>query len=165
MNSFNSEDTFRAYSIFEPLFIPLGFWDLSYGKFIGYYNRNNIDMALTDMIESYLNYVNSIDRLEDIYTGLISQSIQNSGAEIYLLELLIYISIELGYYNECANYIEAFKVVSNEIDEPWKDAIIQRVDIIVKMFKTGDLQSIHNTLLEWQNFSIKSLKLPTHKKC
>lgn len=160
IDTFNSSDSYQAYFIIEPLFIPLGFWDLSYGRYVNAYTKEDIVLSLKDMVKAYSYNIEPINNFEDIYNGLISQSIQNSGSEIYLLELLIYMSLELKHYREYLEYIKTFKKVSKELDAPWKDVIIQRVETIVKLYETGNLQLLHNTLLEWQNHTIKALKLP-----
>lgn len=160
IDTFNSSDSYQAYFIIEPLFIPLGFWDLSYGRYVNAYNKEDVVISLKEMSKAYSDNIEPINNFEDIYNGLVSHSIQNSGSDIYLIELLIYMSLELKHYNEYLYYVETFKKVSSELDVPWKDIIIQRVETIVKLYETGNLQLLHNTLLEWQNNTIKALKLP-----
>lgn len=126
-----------------------------------HFHSNQEDESIKLMEEQYNQHIKPINHFEDIYNELIFKLIPNGASSLHYEEFLLYVSVALEMYNEFYIHLKEFKLLAKEsLPGTWKDCIIQRVSIIENHVNSGDYMAAHKQLLQWQNYTIKMLKLP-----
>lgn len=159
IDTFNSPDTYRPEAIFFPLFIPEETLTLSYGWTMNYYSTHQIDKSIDDMTNEYVEHIQKINSLNAFFNALNSAQIPNRASILHLRELLIYLCLILEKYDELFKNIKKFYEMETSITSRWKFHIIERVKVIEKFAIQGEFNNANNQLLQWQNYTIKMLKL------
>lgn len=157
---FNSPDSFRPFASFIPLFIPDDAFNVSYGHIMRHYKGNQEEIAIEEMTIEYNKFIAPIQNFNDVDHGLNYKIIPNGASSLLYTELQLYVSLILEKYNEFFDNIQNFKIISTTVSAAWKFPIIQRVTLIENIVRENGYKAACNQLIQWQNFTIKALKLP-----
>lgn len=153
---------FSVHTFIQGLYIPSTEMDLSLGERIGYWKRDDWQIALP-AIQQYLEKRPHYDSISTIINMINRHTLIYWGSEIRKYEFLAFSYIVINHYCEAQMLLKRIIDFENDKSRPgwsWMKDIVDSAKNMLHLIKGEKWEEIRAQLLCWQKETMAALKLP-----